>query len=209
MQKFEFILLNEKKKFYNRFALLLFVLSAIAVIIRQINTAQDTSNSFSLFLSAAAILLIIYQTVIVYSNNVSGYIKTFVGASFALSLYWFYLNPWWIGILCLLLTLFYAIAQRELKIEVTGKNIIYPSFPKKKIAWDELNNLVLKDGLLTIDFKNDKIIQQYPDQKMNLFNEKEFNEFCRQQLRKKDQQKGGPGIGEALEGLGEIISSGI
>ena len=59
--------------------------------------------------------------------------------------------------------------------------IIYPSFPKRIIHWKELSNVILKDGLLTIDFKNNKIIQQsimYADR----VNEKEFNEFCKKQL---------------------------
>jgi hypothetical protein len=76
------------------------------------------------------------------------------------------------------------VAQRELKIKVQKEVIVYPSFPKKIIKWQDLNNLILKDGLLTIDFKNDRIIQQYPELKMNAVNEAEFNDFCRQQLNK-------------------------
>jgi len=209
MQTFEFILLNEKKKFYNRFALFLFVLSAVAVNIRQFYTTPDANKDFTLFLYAVALLLIVYQSVLAYRNKVNSHAKVFIAASFALSLYWFYLSPWWIGILGLFLTLFYVIAQRELRIVVEEKHILYPSFPKKRIKWNELNNLVLKDGLLTVDFKNNRLIHQYPELKMTHFNEKEFNEFCRQQLRKREPPGYGPGIDGAMEGLGEIISSSL
>jgi hypothetical protein len=80
------------------------------------------------------------------------------------------------------LAFFYLLAQRELNIIVSSSHIIYPSLPKRRIQWSELNNLILKDGLLTIDFKNDAIIQHYPEQKMSLPEEKEFNEFCRERL---------------------------
>lgn len=69
-------------------------------------------------------------------------------------------------------------------VSILNEKIIYPSFPKKKIAWSELNNIVLKDGLLTIDFRNNKFIQQPVDETKTAVNEQEFNDFCRQQLNK-------------------------
>jgi hypothetical protein len=41
----------------------------------------------------------------------------------------------------------------------------------------------MKDGVLTIDFKNNKIIQQSIDEARSSVNEKEFNEFCQKQLQ--------------------------
>jgi hypothetical protein len=182
MQQFEFILPNEKKKLYDRFALLLFLLNMAGIILKMFYASQKEGNTVSLYLSAGALLLLTCPNLLVYKNKVRRYLKIFAGAAIALSLYWFWLGPWWAGLLVLILTFFYTVAQRELKIEVAALQISYPSFPKKIIQWNELNNLVLKDGLLTIDFKNDKIIQHYPEAKMNPVNEQEFNEFCRQQL---------------------------
>jgi len=66
---------------------------------------------------------------------------------------------------------------------VDRESIVYPSFPKRIILWNELQNIVLKDGILTIDFRNNKLIQQDLDEEVTV-NEKEFNEFCKQQLSK-------------------------
>ncbi|WP_160712725.1 hypothetical protein [Chitinophaga solisilvae] len=45
-----------------------------------------------------------------------------------------------------------------LKMDTTG--ITVPStFSKKLIGWNELNNVILRNDLLTIDFKNNKILQ--------------------------------------------------
>ncbi|HRX94260.1 MAG TPA: hypothetical protein P5158_09100, partial [Chitinophagaceae bacterium] len=60
----------------------------------------------------------------------------------------------------------------------------YPSFPVTKIQWNELNNIILKDEVLTIDLKSNKLIQHSIGNANNSVNEEEFNEFCRQQLSK-------------------------
>ena len=76
------------------------------------------------------------------------------------------------------------LAHRKLKLTVSENKIDYPSFPRKVIEWNEITNLVLKDGLVTIDFKNNKLIQQLIDEKKMTIDEKEFNDFCKQQLNK-------------------------
>ncbi|OYY22402.1 MAG: hypothetical protein B7Y69_06810, partial [Sphingobacteriia bacterium 35-40-8] len=59
------------------------------------------------------------------------------------------------------------------------------SFPKKHILWEELNNVVIKDGLLTIDFKNNKLLQKEIQSGSNAKDEQDFNEFCRNKLQPK------------------------
>jgi hypothetical protein len=50
------------------------------------------------------------------------------------------------------------------------------------ITWQELNNVVLKDGLLTVDLKNNRIIQTEILNSQGDPSEAEFNEFCRQRM---------------------------
>ena len=45
------------------------------------------------------------------------------------------------------------------------------------------NNIVLKDGLLTLDFTNNKIYQKEIESEYSSAEEKEFNEFCNTQLK--------------------------
>lgn len=181
---FTFTIPNEKKRFYDRFALLLFVLNAAGILIRFFYFKEQSSQQTGTIAPLAiALLLLIYLFTIAYNNKIRAYIRTFTLAAFCLSVCWLLAGPWWMALLSLILIAFYLGAQRELHIIIKASHIIYPSLPKRKIEWSELNNLVLKDGLLTIDFKNDAIIQHYPEQKMNLPEEKEFNEFCQEQLK--------------------------
>ncbi len=45
-------------------------------------------------------------------------------------------------------------------------------------SWAEFSNIVLKDNLLTLDFKNNKLIQVKVDEKQTTIDEYGFNEFC-------------------------------
>lgn len=179
-----FHLPNEKKRLYDRLALFMFLLSAALLLARfyffRESIARSAGQLFLYITAAAWLALLIF---VVWREKVRRYVKVFALAAFYLSLFWFLTAPWWAGMLNLLLLFGYLVAQRELVIRVGNDAVIYPSFPPKKTGWEELSNLVLKDGLLTIDFKNDKLIQHYPDTKMNLPDEKEFNEFCREKLR--------------------------
>jgi hypothetical protein len=77
----------------------------------------------------------------------------------------------------------YFISMRKLEVIVLEKSISYPSYPSRQIGWNELQNMIVKDGMLTIDFKNNKILQTEIESNQAL-NEKEFNEFCRKHLAK-------------------------
>ena len=48
----------------------------------------------------------------------------------------------------------------------------------KSFDWNEFSNVILKDELLTLDFKNNRLIHLLVDVNFTPFNEIEFNEFC-------------------------------
>ena len=84
----------------------------------------------------------------------------------------------------LLFILLDFIAHKKLVVDVTDKRIAVPYIMEKTVDWNEVNNVILKDGLLTIDFKNNKLFQQLILNSDEDINEKEFNDFCKQQLNK-------------------------
>ena len=76
----------------------------------------------------------------------------------------------------LLLNFFYREPTIEISREViTIKRLVAsPSY-----HWNEFSNIILKDGLLTLDFKNNKLLQVTIDETKMAVDENEFNEFCR------------------------------
>lgn len=76
-------------------------------------------------------------------------------------------------------------AKKEIGFSDNGIEFNYKK--NRKIAWIELNNVVLRDDLLTIDLKNNSIIQVEVDDEDDddyEVGEDEFNTYCRTQLSK-------------------------
>ena len=100
------------------------------------------------------------------------------------SFVWMKEGLWWTGIMLLLFILLDFIAHKKLVVDITDKRINVPYILQKTFDWNEVNNVILKDGLLTIDFKNNKLFQQLILNSDEDISEKEFNDFCKLQLNK-------------------------
>jgi hypothetical protein len=185
MQQFEITLKNEKRRFYDRFALFIYLLNGAGIVAALFYTDQEIINKNSSYLLLIILIILLATPLIaLILKKVTLYFKSFLFASLAIALYWVLFGYWWVAICLVILLLLYVTAKRTLKVSFSDDKILFPSFPVKNIKWNELNNLVLKDRLLTIDFKNNKLIQQDIDAKSYLINEQEFNDFCRQHLNK-------------------------
>ncbi|MCY7422164.1 MAG: hypothetical protein LH478_10540 [Chitinophagaceae bacterium] len=72
--------------------------------------------------------------------------------------------------------------ERELKfhkeIGFTEKEIVFNTLISKQYDWADMNNVLIKDGLLTLDFKNNKVIQKEIEGDVSKEIEQEFNSFC-------------------------------
>jgi hypothetical protein len=85
-----------------------------------------------------------------------------------------------------------AYATQE--IGFSEDHIIFNGLWPKKINWTELSNVILKDGILTLDYKNNRLLQQETDDLDDDDyggEEDEFNNWCRQQL-----DRPGPALGK-------------
>ncbi|MGN6437717.1 MAG: hypothetical protein ACTHMM_14365 [Agriterribacter sp.] len=90
----------------------------------------------------------------------------------------------WIFIFFILFVLFDHQARQNLEIGVSDDQVVINTFFRKRFQWNEFSNVVLKDNLLTLDFRNNKILQREIDAHLSEVDEAEFNEFCREQLEK-------------------------
>lgn len=93
----------------------------------------------------------------------------------------------WIFIFFVLFVLFDHQARQPLEIGISDDHIVINTFFRKKYQWSALSNVILKDNLLTLDFKNNKVLQREIEPHISNVNEKEFNEFCAEQLQKSNQ----------------------
>jgi len=178
MKQFELVLKNEKEVSYKRISILLLVLNLVGILF--IIYLKGFKNRGALIIAAIAVFAAFSS--LYFRNKNEKAILT--GAFFLLSFAWIVAGYWVVGLLNFLFMILHIAALQKPIVSVSERQVIYPSFPKKKIDWQELSNLILKDGLLTIDFKNNRIIQQHIADISSTIDEKEFNDFCRQQLNK-------------------------
>ncbi|MEQ1677838.1 MAG: hypothetical protein ABL876_14100 [Chitinophagaceae bacterium] len=180
MAEFEITLKNEKARSYKRSLLVIIILNLLTFLFLAYVSPNNELQKKCLFASASIAISIIFHFVIKNKERVD-----FRGAAIGLSLYFYIrMHYYWLAIALALLVLLYFFAVRTLRLYVSASNVSYPSLPRRKIYWSQLNNMILKDGLLTIDLKNNKLIQQTVDKYADAINEQEFNDFCQQQLNK-------------------------
>lgn len=88
--------------------------------------------------------------------------------------------------------LFYIIAalseswfSKKTEIGFSTKEIVIKGIVRLKTYWSDLNNVIIKDGLLTMDYKNNNVFQAYTDDEDDddyEVEDDEFNAYCRKKL---------------------------
>ncbi len=90
-----------------------------------------------------------------------------------------------LGLAFLLLARFEAYAMKATEIGFSKTRIRFSGMGGKAYDWSEVSNVILRDNILTIDFKNNRLFQKETDDTDDDAydgSESEFNTFCREQL---------------------------
>lgn len=178
MKQYTFILNNEKEGSYRRISVLLLIINFISIV--YVTYLKDFTKWGPL----------IFALIAAFSVFASFYFKnkneriTLSAAFFLFSLAWQTGAYWVPAALNLVFLILNGIVFQKPIVSINEDQITYPALPKRQFRWSELNNIILKDGLLSIDLKNNRLIQQLIDESQTKIDEKEFNEFCRQRLNK-------------------------
>src|ERR1044072_7974178 len=129
-------------------------------------------------------IITVFNLAMAISNNKKEKIITFKWALYAAAFLWllYPLHIPFIGIFFIIA----ALLERQIKfpqeIGFSDDGITFNTFPFKNYTWQQVKNAVLKDNLFTLDLINNKIIQKETESDVSPETEREFNEFCQQQL---------------------------
>jgi hypothetical protein len=119
---------------------------------------------------------------------VAGLYSRIEGKPFRIGLFiafaaWLFLYHQW------LLALLYAVCgilEKQVKFKqevgIDKNGLAINSFPAKEYLWPEVRNMIIKDGIVTIDLPRNKFIQQELENEIPVALEKEVNDFCRRHL---------------------------
>jgi hypothetical protein len=89
----------------------------------------------------------------------------------------------WLVFLFIILALLEYQAKYAVEIGFADNEIVINSLFKKRYSWKQFSNIVLRDGLLTLDFTSNRILQrEVEDDEDDDADEDEFNDYCRKQL---------------------------
>jgi hypothetical protein len=92
----------------------------------------------------------------------------------------------YVGQLYILAGLFDWQFFKNIEIGFSKDVIVKSGIIPQKIPWESLNNVLIKDDLLTIDYKNNKLFQAYTDDADDEeyeVGDDEFNAYCRERLQ--------------------------
>ncbi len=99
----------------------------------------------------------------------------------ASALLWIYYGNFWMGVLLLFFAVMSFFTNKKTIILFNEAGIVYPSFPVKKYTWADLVQVVWKDNILTIDLKNNKLLQFNIEEDFAAgFDAAGFNKWCRE-----------------------------
>jgi hypothetical protein len=145
--------------------------------------SQLISGEINLFLTAAAIILSIgiFLQARALKNRISFSFRIWLWLA---GIFWLGVPGWkFLSIPFFILGFLEAQARHPLEIGFTNEMIVINSIFKKSYPWSAFNNVMLKDGLLTLDFKSNRLIQKEAEEDDDPdAEEDEFNEYCRQRL---------------------------
>jgi hypothetical protein len=183
-----------KQRDHSRILSAFHVLIALIMLYDFINTpkVQNRDSVFSVVYLIAAIFLIITaifsrQVKIDFQKNLSLLLFECLLISGGIVYYWAksllfitVAHAFLAG--AILLFWIYLVQKRGgEKIIISFQRIVLPGFIGSRIIeWKYLSNVVKKDDLLTLDFKNNKLLQVEISKAEG--SEEEFNRFCQRQL---------------------------
>lgn len=92
----------------------------------------------------------------------------------------------WMALLYVVAGLLEKQVKFPAEIGFSEDEISFNTMPKKVLRWNEIKNVLIKEGLITIDQKNNKLFQKEIEGYVTEDIENEFNNFARRCINKSE-----------------------
>ena len=175
---FVLILANKERKaahFASLFMIGITLLIAIVYSATHLSVQRIPLIALTLFLVISS-----YFTITRKSDN--GYPQLMWPIAIA-GLAWFLIpKGFYIAIIYLIAAVFEKQSQIPIEIGLDSSGITFNHFPQKFYAWSDIQQVIIKDGLVTIDYKNNRIFQKELATTTTKEEEAEVNQYCKQFL---------------------------
>ena len=140
-----------------------------------------TTGNYIIINLGAGIMLLAAALIIDYLFNIIK-VKKMLLLTIAAVLLFIATHSFGFAFVLLLVGILSSLLDKKPLITVDATGIsIQRALGIKVCTWDQFNNVILKDNLLTLDFKNNQLLQLEPDAAATI-NEQLFNDFCTKYL---------------------------
>jgi apolipoprotein N-acyltransferase len=177
MNDFQIILKNKKIKSYRLLGFFILLLNTALLLYFLWSPLKRSAAFLSLIILAIYFLL---QWNYIRKGKQAFFFNEFI--FFILGICWINLENYYAVAINFVIGVLFYLAVQKLSVFVSGKGVTINFFPKKEYSWSQFSNVVLKDGLLTLDFKNNKLFQGEIEEEKGI-NEREFNSFAITELK--------------------------
>ena len=177
MDNFEIVLSNDRRRPYSWGLLFIFAISLVLFLFYSFYSSSGVLKIILILTAITGFFVCFYEWKARKNNRYSfKYSITY----FFLVLCWVFINAWF-ALAHLALAISDSLMRRKLVVHIDESGIEYPSIPVKKIVWEDIEQAILKDGILTIDLKNNHLMQNEIES-LNNGNETMLNDFFRKKL---------------------------
>jgi len=98
---------------------------------------------------------------------------------------WFLIpHGFYVAIVYIICAIFENQTHIPVEIGLDDTGITFNHFPQKYYSWSTIQQMVIKDGLLTIDYSNNRIYQKELSDSVSPEEEAEVNAYCKERLGK-------------------------
>ena len=182
MDNFSIVLPNEKYRMYKIIAILISIINIFGFAFCTAKTSEENSSHLLFIIGFSMVSSPLVSSLVFKKSGQFNLANILVSLMLA-SIFWVIAGFYFAGCLQFISAISGLFAVRRMKIDFKYDYIFYPSIPSKKIKWNEIANLVLKDNILTIDLKNNKLIQyRIKESENDGLNEDSFNTFVQQRI---------------------------
>ena len=171
---------NAGRKYIDTFSLLLLTISVLLFLRKQY--FSDNIKIAYLFGGLAVAVISGWNF---YQQQKKGKTVYYSSALFITAIGWVtmpYLS--WLFLPFALMGMFERQAKMPLEVGFTDTEIAINTIIRKKYKWTDFNNIILKDDLLTLDFKSNRLLQRETIDEEGDAEEDEFNAYCQEKLIK-------------------------
>ncbi|MBS1563269.1 MAG: hypothetical protein JST39_02720 [Bacteroidetes bacterium] len=194
--QFVVTLRNTRARHIDRLSLLLLFISVLAFLLQ---TALPDAQYRYLFIFCAVLIVVVAGINLLGQqrhrpeNPASSYSQPrtvyYRPALYLAAIGWGLMPEFkWLCIPFVILALIEHTAKKPLEIGFSDETVVMNTLFRRTWRWTDFNNVILKDDLLTLDFKNNRLFQRETIDEEGDAEEDEFNIYCRERLTKAHQR---------------------